>query len=75
MSAVTANHDAGICNAMPITRIGQADRRPAKDATALLVIVKTGAKVYGVAVLLKFPVPSFAVTVVASGADLASGRQ
>lgn len=41
----------------------------------VFVIVRSGARVYAVAVLLKFPVPSLAVTVAASRADLASGRQ
>lgn len=72
MSAVTAN-DAGIRSAMPVTRPGLVAREP--TTTALLVVITTAARIYGVAVVLKFPVPSFAVTVVASAADLAPGRQ
>ncbi len=76
MSAVTANDNAGTWNTLPATRPGKAGRQPTKNATSLLVLVTTGAKIYGVAVLLKLPVPSFAVTVVAvPGADLAPGRQ
>lgn len=75
MSALTANDKAGNGNVLPVTRTGEPNRRPVKR-TALVVLIRTDAKTYGVAVLLRFPVPSVAVTVVAApGADLASGRR
>ena len=75
MSSLAASDNAGTWNATPVKHLGESDRQPAKVAAALLVVITTGTKAYGVAVLLKFPIPSFAVTVVAPGPDLSSGRQ
>lgn len=78
MSALAATDDARTCSSstVPVPRLRASDRQRDKAGATLLVLLTTGVKVYGIAILLRFPIPSVAVSVVAVPAsDLASGRQ
>jgi len=76
MKALTANDKAGNLNAVPLAGTGARGGRSTFGPSSLLVLIATGARIYGVAVVLKFPLPSVAVRIVAApGAGVASGRQ
>lgn len=76
MSVQTAIDKSENSNAALLAGIHARARQSKLGPPSLLVLISTGASLYGVAVVLKFPLPSIAVSIVAvPGADIASGRR
>jgi len=76
MSVLTAIDKSGNSNAALLAGVHARARQSKLGPSSLLVLIATGARLYGVAVVLKFPLPSIAVSIVAvPGAHMASGRQ